>query len=360
MIAPSPPDCPRCHGTGLALVAEVPCLDPNHEMDEPDPFLGPERVDAFAQHSTLIRRRHECQARLVTAICECPASAAAKARREEYVREHVKTEQMSREFLVETSPQVGKLRRQMDAACLDMWIALGKPGDGASWRTNYLAIEALRDALEEFQWSGAFPGTGAPMCPRCRRTAKYGYHADTCRIGRALGGKLRPPPASVMAAAWELVRECWNDERGWVRGSSPGKMEALKVALEGATSPPLACERCDRPLGPENICPSCQLVHGEPCPRCGQRALHVVACQEAREHLVEVPFSPGDGTVQVLRVSRISGGFPRGADGTCAFCAGDPLGERSGNETLIGAFFLRVAQRHGEGDTCPCCSGKPT
>lgn len=65
-------------------------------------------------------------------------------------------------------------------------------------------------------------------------------------------------------------------------------------------------------------------------------------------------FSPGDGTTVEIDVSRIAD-YPRGANGTCAFCAGDPCAE-DGGDTLIAAYF----QRNPRAATCPMCGGQPT
>lgn len=47
--------------------------------------------------------------------------------------------------------------------------------------------------------------------------------------------------------------------------------------------------------------------------------------------------------------------YPRGVDGMCAFCHGDPIGERS--ETSRIAEFLKAFSQE---EHCPVCLGRPT
>ena len=75
---------------------------------------------------------------------------------------------------------------------------------------------------------------------------------------------------------------------------------------------------------------------------------------ETRPYLV--PFYPGDDRKILLTVSVIAG-FPRGLDGSCAFCHGDPCADYSGPETLIGNYAARLGRTF---ETCPCCAGRPT
>lgn len=71
-----------------------------------------------------------------------------------------------------------------------------------------------------------------------------------------------------------------------------------------------------------------------------------------------VPFVIGDGTDPVmLTVTRIAE-LPRGVDGTCAFCHGDPGAEYSPETSLIARYFDRG--RGAWAVTCPCCDGRPT
>ena len=48
--------------------------------------------------------------------------------------------------------------------------------------------------------------------------------------------------------------------------------------------------------------------------------------------------------------------FPRGVDGTCAYCHGDPCAETSGPESLIAKYFANFSWA----ETCPCCDGRPS
>lgn len=64
----------------------------------------------------------------------------------------------------------------------------------------------------------------------------------------------------------------------------------------------------------------------------------------------------GDGTDGVLLTVIYIAEYPRGVDGTCAYCHGDPCAERSGPDSLIGAYFAR----NSWASTCPCCEGRPT
>lgn len=72
--------------------------------------------------------------------------------------------------------------------------------------------------------------------------------------------------------------------------------------------------------------------------------------------LKRLDFNPGDGTSYTLDVFSLGPDYPRGKNGTCAFCCGDPCAEREeANERILG-FFRR--NRHA--DTCPMCFGQPT
>ena len=49
--------------------------------------------------------------------------------------------------------------------------------------------------------------------------------------------------------------------------------------------------------------------------------------------------------------------FPRGKDGTCALCQGDPCAEdKSRKKTLIKKYY----KENPNATTCPCCNGRPT
>lgn len=57
---------------------------------------------------------------------------------------------------------------------------------------------------------------------------------------------------------------------------------------------------------------------------------------------------------EVVRVSE----YPRGPDGTCAFCEGDPCLEYP---ERYGDTGMKRYDRDGNSwDTCPCCEGRPT
>lgn len=70
---------------------------------------------------------------------------------------------------------------------------------------------------------------------------------------------------------------------------------------------------------------------------------------------VAVRYYPGNGTEYDLEVVYISD-YPRGVDGTCAFCKGDPCVETP-------AAPYRIRQYHETcpwSGTCPMCLGRPT
>lgn len=49
--------------------------------------------------------------------------------------------------------------------------------------------------------------------------------------------------------------------------------------------------------------------------------------------------------------------FPRGEDGTCALCKGDPCCEhKRSKNSLIAKFY----KENPNAVTCPCCDGRPT
>lgn len=68
-----------------------------------------------------------------------------------------------------------------------------------------------------------------------------------------------------------------------------------------------------------------------------------------------VPFYPGDGTEIHLDISHLAD-FPRGQDGTCAFCHADSLAESSPEDSEIAKFYAR----NPKAETCPMCDGRPT
>lgn len=51
--------------------------------------------------------------------------------------------------------------------------------------------------------------------------------------------------------------------------------------------------------------------------------------------------------------------YLRDVDGLCAFCHGDPCGERSAPDSLI-MREIAATPSYGTFETCPCCLGRPT
>jgi len=66
-------------------------------------------------------------------------------------------------------------------------------------------------------------------------------------------------------------------------------------------------------------------------------------------------YYPGDGTEVQLPVAYIAD-FPRGENGACAFCGGDPCAERTDAVLRIRDYY----QRNPGATTCPMCDGRPT
>lgn len=95
----------------------------------------------------------------------------------------------------------------------------------------------------------------------------------------------------------------------------------------------------------------------------GCEALGLADIDEARAEVADplepkepkVKFYPGDGTEVEIEVAFVSE-FPRGVDGTCAFCHGDPCAE-AGGDTDIARY---AARNKTSFETCPCCGGRPT
>ncbi len=73
-----------------------------------------------------------------------------------------------------------------------------------------------------------------------------------------------------------------------------------------------------------------------------------------------VPFLCGDGSDEITLDVIYVAGFPRGHDGRCAFCHGDPCAESSGPDTKIGAYFKQAEDEGFPAETCPLCEGRPT
>lgn len=68
-----------------------------------------------------------------------------------------------------------------------------------------------------------------------------------------------------------------------------------------------------------------------------------------------VTYCPGDGTTVELDVDYISD-FPRGPDGTCAYCLGDPCAEQRPTHPRIASYYAR----NPNAATCPMCDGRAT
>ncbi len=49
--------------------------------------------------------------------------------------------------------------------------------------------------------------------------------------------------------------------------------------------------------------------------------------------------------------------FPRGSDGLCALCHGDPCNDRSAPDSLIAQWW---AENKSWASTCPVCDGRPS
>ncbi len=74
-------------------------------------------------------------------------------------------------------------------------------------------------------------------------------------------------------------------------------------------------------------------------------------------------FRMADGTDIELNVMRFSE-YPRGEDGLCVLCKGDPCNEdppvEGEPETLI-AMYYRIGKENGyTWETCPVCDGRPS
>jgi len=68
-----------------------------------------------------------------------------------------------------------------------------------------------------------------------------------------------------------------------------------------------------------------------------------------------VKFLPGDGTTCHVYVDYLTYDFPRGRDGLCAYCHGDPLAEHGVNALIRGYY-----ERNPTAETCPMCHGAPS
>lgn len=70
--------------------------------------------------------------------------------------------------------------------------------------------------------------------------------------------------------------------------------------------------------------------------------------------VVRVPFTHGAGGYTLLDVAYISN-FPRGVDGDCAFCHGDPCAEYSDSDSPIARLRAKLGKLF---ETCPMCDGR--
>lgn len=73
------------------------------------------------------------------------------------------------------------------------------------------------------------------------------------------------------------------------------------------------------------------------------------------DNTVLVKFLSGAGTSEMLPVLYVAQ-YPRGPNGCCAFCNGDPCNEEGTTDTPIARFY--AAAPHA--DTCPICDGRPS
>jgi hypothetical protein len=79
---------------------------------------------------------------------------------------------------------------------------------------------------------------------------------------------------------------------------------------------------------------------------------------DATEETVSVEFlGIGGGDLKSVRLDVLHWAeFPRGADGTCAFCHGDPCAENGDKDALISRLFAENTWVQ----TCPVCDGRAT
>lgn len=69
----------------------------------------------------------------------------------------------------------------------------------------------------------------------------------------------------------------------------------------------------------------------------------------------KIAFDPNDGKTTELEYSFYAG-FPRTANGVCAYCEGDPCAESGNADTRISAFY----RMNPWAQTCPMCFGVPS
>jgi hypothetical protein len=73
-----------------------------------------------------------------------------------------------------------------------------------------------------------------------------------------------------------------------------------------------------------------------------------------------VAFLVGDGSGKIYLPVIYWAQFPRGIDGTCAFCNGDPCAEGDKPESEIAKYFERAKAAGRRPESCPICDGRAT
>jgi hypothetical protein len=89
--------------------------------------------------------------------------------------------------------------------------------------------------------------------------------------------------------------------------------------------------------------------------------------QYKRVHLVKFVgdyLTAEDQPSAVMRVTYLTPDMPRGVDGTCAYCLGDPCAEDSPPDSSIARNYATMKNASWTGGdqwfTCPACQGRPT
>jgi hypothetical protein len=76
--------------------------------------------------------------------------------------------------------------------------------------------------------------------------------------------------------------------------------------------------------------------------------------------MAKITFYPGNGHEYEIEVDHITADYPRGEDGTCAFCHADPCDEKKDVNTFIHQFYVDSKEEGYNPLTCPMCDGRPT
>ncbi len=76
-------------------------------------------------------------------------------------------------------------------------------------------------------------------------------------------------------------------------------------------------------------------------------------------NITMIDFCPGNGYTYVVEVAYIAQNAI-GDDGLCAFCHGDPCGEKPGATMIRKYYFDCAATGLLKPDTCPMCQGRPS